>query len=97
LTILKIRWNGFCGGNVTKLGCKKCVSNCRTRAALLIQIYCAVLAAVWYPEVYRAKTISSAVYNHVKFSTHIKNLVDEVLEIEDRFSWFPVDCDEVSF
>jgi type III restriction enzyme len=44
------------------------------------------------PEVYKGKAdIKVRVYNHIKFSTHIKNLVDEVLEIEDRFSWFPVD------
>ena len=44
------------------------------------------------PEVYRGKDdIKVRIYNHIKFSTHIKNLVDEVLEIEDRFSWFPVD------
>lgn len=43
------------------------------------------------PEVYKGKDdIKVRVYNHIKFSTHIKNLVDEVLEIEDRFSWFPV-------
>ena len=43
------------------------------------------------PEVYKGKDdIKVRVYNHIKFSAHIKNLVDEVLEIEDRFSWFPV-------
>jgi len=43
------------------------------------------------PEVYKGKDgIRVRVYNHIKFSAHIKNLVDEVLEIEDRFSWFPV-------
>ena len=44
------------------------------------------------PEIYKGKDdIKVRVYNHIKFSAHIKNLVDEVLEIEDRFSWFPVD------
>jgi type III restriction enzyme len=43
------------------------------------------------PEIYKGKDdIRVRVYNHIKFSAHIKNLVDEVLEIEDRFSWFPV-------
>jgi len=43
------------------------------------------------PEVYKGKDdIKVRVYNHIKFSAHIKNLVDEVLEIEDRFSWFPI-------
>src|SRR3989344_1951479 len=43
------------------------------------------------PEVYKGKNnIKARVYNHIKFSAHIKNLVDEVLEIEERFSWFPV-------
>jgi len=43
------------------------------------------------PEIYKGKDdIKVRVYNHIKFSAHIKNLVDEVLEIEDRFSWFPV-------
>src|SRR3989338_1888017 len=43
------------------------------------------------PEAYKGEdNIRVRVYNHLKFSTHIKNLVDEVLEIEDRFSWFPV-------
>lgn len=43
------------------------------------------------PEVYKGKDdIKVRVYNHIKFSAHIKNLVDEVLEIEDKFSWFPV-------
>lgn len=44
------------------------------------------------PKVYKGKDdIKVRIYNHVKFSAHIKNLVDEILEIEDRFSWFPVD------
>lgn len=44
------------------------------------------------PEIYKGKDdIKVRVYNHIKFSAHIKNLVDEVLEIEDRFSWFPVE------
>lgn len=44
------------------------------------------------PEVYKGKDdIRVRVYNHIKFSAQIKNLVDEVLEIEDRFSWFPLD------
>jgi len=43
------------------------------------------------PEIYKGKdNVKVRVYNHVKFSAHIKNLVDEVLEIEDRFAWFPV-------
>lgn len=43
------------------------------------------------PEIYKKKNnIKVRVYNHVKFSSHIKNLVDEVLEIENNFSWFPV-------
>lgn len=43
------------------------------------------------PEVYKGKDdIRVRVYNHIKFSAHIKNLVDEILEIEERFSWFPV-------
>lgn len=42
------------------------------------------------PEVYKGKDdIKVRVYNHIKFSSHIKNLVDEVLEIENRFCWFP--------
>ncbi len=43
------------------------------------------------PEAYKGQgDIKVRIYNHVKFSPHIKNLVDEVLEIEDRFSWFPI-------
>jgi len=51
------------------------------------------------PEIYKGKDdIKVRVYNHIKFSAHIKNLVDEVLEIEDRFYWFPVDTkDEFNF
>jgi len=42
------------------------------------------------PEIYKGKdNIKVRVYNHIKFSAHIKHLVDELLEIEDRFSWFP--------
>lgn len=44
------------------------------------------------PEIYKGNDdIKVRVYNHIKFSAHIKNLVDEVLEIEDRFSWFPIE------
>ncbi|MBN1168403.1 hypothetical protein JXA63_00780, partial [Candidatus Woesebacteria bacterium] len=43
------------------------------------------------PEVYKGKDdIRVRVYNHIKFSSHIKNLVDEVLELENRFCWFPI-------
>ena len=86
----------FIGSDANRrLGCQKCVSNCchtRARAFNSKLLIAQVLGrGLRIPEVYKGKDdIKVRVYNHIKFSAHIKNLVDEVLEIEERFSWFPV-------
>ncbi|MGQ9901978.1 MAG: DEAD/DEAH box helicase [Fimbriimonadales bacterium] len=43
------------------------------------------------PEVYRGEQPTVTVFNHDKWSTHIRHLVDEVLEIEKRIYAYPVD------